>query len=369
MQAAYGRLYGQPSYARWNRRAATHARQIASRAARLSRFRNRTRGMRFRSGQGVTSEHDVRTIYRRKRMPRFKRKRWAKKIKLHKQLNLQGAGSRTQLFNLSKTFSNDTNGNQGIASFCLYGLRSDSTDAADQPSDSTDYQDIYNIHNHEYSWVGDPTAAGGVTVPATTKIYFQSGVLDLTIRNTSQEIVSTGPTVYGDATNTLEVDIYEMICSKKFVQYDDGVTMSQWGSLQTYINECENEMRGVNNLNALDYRHRGATPFDATQFLARAGCKILKKKKYKIGWGSSITYQMRDPKNRVMQRVNMANNGGCNKPGWTRFVYVVFKAVPGYTVGSASVGDIQERISCGVTRKYMYKIPNATEKRASRYII
>ncbi len=299
------------------------------------------------SGVGVTFENDRQGVYRRKRMPTKYKRRWKRLIRLDNAIDLKKSGSRTFVFNKTATSSNNNSARHGETSVPLYSAQ----------SDFSEWSDLHYIGINEQDGT-DPTAAEGLTLHPTTKLYFQSAVLDLTIRNTSHNNdVPTVPSV------PLEVDIYEITSSKKWMERD-AASLVKYNSLSSIFQEGQGDRLGINNLNAADYRDRGMTPFDCTAAVAQYGLRILKKTKYRIGPGNTITYQMRDPKNRVTTLNTLKDMVGGNKPGWTKTLYVVFKATPGFTIGSGE-GQETEQIKIGMTRKYMYKIANATEKRVS----
>jgi hypothetical protein len=289
-------------------------------------------------------------------MPRRKRKKWRRLLRLNDAIDLKKCGSRTYVFNKA-TFNENTNPlNHGVIDIPLYSAH----DAGESYRN-----DLHYIGENENELI--PTAAHGVTVHPSTKVFFRSAVLDLTIRNSSTRITSVSPEV-GTLEGTLEVDIYLLTSSKKWCEFDEATqALKEYGSIGQIFDEAETDISGINNQGAADYRKRGMTPWDSTYALARYGVKVLKKTKYRISAGNTITYQMRDPKNRVLSYQQLSEAAGGNKPGWTKWVYIVYKLVPGLTVGTA-VDEYRTRLDVGITRKYMYKIENGTEKRVSHYV-
>ena len=113
---------------------------------------------------------------------------------------------------------------------------------------------------------------------------------------------------------------------------------------------------------------RGCTPFEKTKALAEFRVKIWRKTKYFLKPGQTLTYQTRDPKRHsVYKNRILKTDQGFNYPGMTKILFVVYKSVPGITVGSGA-GQTQEQISYGVTRKYMYKVEVLQEDRSIRVI-
>lgn len=304
-----------------------------------------------RSGNGVTSQHDARWVYRKKSMPRRKKKVWRSFVKKVHAVAEKDNGTRTIVFNKFVQFTNSTSNRQAFGTVCLYGMRSDS---------NTLYDDVYNMVSFENA--ASPTDALGVTVWNSTKWLFQSGVLDLTLNNQS--------TYYNGSTYSLsgvmEIDVYEIMCKKdsglysnRFVSLDDVFSYYSGTSYTPIIGNAVSLL-----LSQLTMASRGATPFDFPQALSHVGIKILNKKKYFVSAGNSITYQYRDPRRHVIKRSEALENAGFNEPGVTRCLLVIGKLAPGLTIGTTT-GTYQEVINVGVTRKYMYKIEGVNEDRSA----
>ena len=193
------------------------------------------------SGRGVTFEDDRAHIYRKRRMPRRKRRRWVRKVKLNRVLDLKAAGSQTQVFNNRFSNSNNTNGIQGVIDFALYSATN---------LTRTELDDLRTLAVRE-----NATPSAGIAIAPTTKIYFQSAVLDMTIQNTSFKNDATT-----EFAGTLELDIYEVVSKSKWAEYDSSSALTQYGSWSDICVEGMSETSGINNLNKLAYNQRGATP-------------------------------------------------------------------------------------------------------------
>lgn len=324
--------------------AAHRAGRMAALAAGRNRMMTRRRNQ-VKSGQGVTTQYDRRQIYSKKSMPRKKKRIWRKFVKKVHAVAEKELGTRTVLFNSTYTTTSNTVGQQGLVSFALYPLR----------SASGQLNDLFAISGLENT--GDPTSAGGGNVDDTTMYMFQSGILDLTIRNVSD--LQTGAAVFtqtGEA--KIELDIYEVSVRKNARD-----ATGNFNSLVSLIQDGE-IAKTIAVGTGLTYNQRGTTPWDFPVALSKFGIKIWKKTKFFIPNNDTITYQMRDPKRHTVQRRSLTQSEGCNMPGMTRFILIQFKLVPGLTVGSA-VGEYRQRIVTGVTRKYMYKIEGFNDTRDS----
>lgn len=310
-----------PPYRNNWKRFRTIARRVLPYAARgvrtaiqFRRAQQGTSSRRFsRSGIGVTGQHDVRMVYRKRRMPRRKRRVWMRKIKTARAITLKNYGTRTRLFNYTGTIIGENATAQAYAAIAIYGQNG--IDAVVDPA----------MHNYGMAHLGQIFSDEG---EQGNKIMFGSAVMDCTF-------VNSGPAV-------LELDLYDIVwrgrnCGTN-VNNDLGV-----GSTMTTV---------LPGRTAINLNTRGVTPFDLTEFLAQ-GFKILSKKKYLLPPGNTATYQVRDPRNRMVDSGDIHRNNSWARRGLTRFVLLVTKAIP--TSGAAP------QLTYGVTHKYMYKILESNE--------
>lgn len=278
-------------------------------------------------------------------MPFRRKRRWKSFVKKVHFVAEKELGTRSVLMNQQVVVTNVVGGNQLCLTTALYSANS---------TTSTWLNDIYQIGNMENA--SDPTSNAGINIAGSTKFLFQSGILDVTIRNTS---------LYNDGTSlitagNLEVDVYE-IGIKNLAELDS----TTYGHLSALLNwDVAKKIGGTGTNCAISLR--GATPFEFPYAISRFGIKIYKKTKYEINSGNTITYQLRDPRRHVLEAKNMTHTNGFNQPGWTRVVYIIAKLVPGLTVGTGQ-GTYQEQLSVGITRKYTYKVEGANDDR-DRYV-
>lgn len=315
-----------------------------SRSATMTVTRRRRR--RGTSGPGVTTQHDQRMVYRKKNMPRRTKRRWRAFTRRVNFIEEKELGSRTVLFNQNiVSYSDKYTSGSGIMTVALYSQTS-------TYSWLSDLNQIAGLEN-----VGNPTAAAGSTVDQQTKILFQSAVLDITLRNNCIN-PATGAIV---STFQLEVDIYEVTCRKDFVVGASAATI--YATLGLAIDAEQAAERALNGIgSSIRPTDRGATPWECTSALSKLGLKIYKKTKYFIPAGNVITYQMRDPRKHKMTFRDIGTEAGPNRPGLTRWLLINYKMIPGIFL---SATDAQERISVGITRKYMYKVEGVRENRSA----
>lgn len=298
------------------------------------------------SGRGVTFEHDRQFIYKRRRMPYRRKRRWVKFNRRVHAVAEKGLGSRTVVISSNAVYSPPglTASDQPLQGVACYGLYTNKSTIGW-------FNDLNLIAGRENT--GDPTAAAGQTVGGTTKLFFQSGILDMTLRNVSDD----GTDLLPDA--TLEVDLYEM--SIRSGEYDAGGTT--YTQTKEYFRRgaiITNNLGGTAGTSALDIEDRGVTPWDLPAALSRNKIKIWKKTKFFLRSGQTLTYQVRDPKRRVTTIEKLTSTADtCNFRGWTKHIMVIFKFVPGFVTTTTSVPKIQ----AGVTRKYLYKVEGIRDDR------
>lgn len=317
------------------------ARGIAQRAARS--FTMNRRRKQTSSGQGVTTQHDSRLIYRKTRMPAYRRrglKKFYNKVNWAQEKDL---GTQQYLINQLSSFGNSTFGNQCTADLALYSFT----------STTNRFNDMSSVSG---SIAGAVTTPGtGLSVDPSAKVIFQSAILDVTIRNSS--------TLGGLANSAakLEVDIYEISFGQELMESGAAYSALR-GAGQVWAQNASQTFSIGGGGTEILWDKRAVTPFDFSYVLSRFKGKIWRKTKYQLSNGEQITYQMRDPKRRVCTFRELSTQNGMAKPGWTKFLWIVARMAPGLTVGPG-VSEYQEVMDIGSTRKYVFKIENYTEDR------
>lgn len=289
------------------------------------RFQNRMRNSRTRtqnrsgtqSGQGVTTHYDRRQVYRYRKMPRFKKRRFKRYARTFRANLLSNTGNRTRVINQLVSDTTDP-GLQGSLVAHLYGLKGTNT------TYETGCNDLYGIE------VGD------TGISDNAKLFFESAVLDCTITNTSTD--SSNNSYVGP----LEVDVYEIY---HYATSKDANIVSQLQDGYSFTPAIP----GSTKITSIG--ERGVSLFEGFPGLIKTKARIQRKTKYFLPAGQCITYQIRDPKNRMITGVEMNNDAyGYAYPKFTKSVYVIFKTVAGFSTGSVNV-----RCAMGVTRRYTYK--------------
>lgn len=317
------------------------------RAARQYLFQKR-RKKNVSSGVGITTQHDARRVYRKKYMPRKKKARWKSFVRKVNAVAEKELGARQVVFNKLITRFNDQPANHLEVGVCLYG----------QTSTISEWNDLNNISSLENTNTATPDRTKGELTYESTKYMFQSGVLDITVRNASTFQQQDARTLNSSA--KMEVDVYEITMRKPASN-----SVIQFADLGALLATNDNNTEKIDGGSAeISHDLRGVTPFELSFCLSRYGIKIEKKTKYLVPNGEVFTYQVRDPKRHSFVQKDIEQYEGFNRPGVTRVVYFIAKLVPGLTVGNIN-GTYQELLNIGCTRKYLYKIEGNNDDRTA----
>lgn len=264
----------------------------------------------------VTTQYDTKLQYKKKRMPRWKRKAWKRFSQKVTAVNLKSLGTYTRVFN-TQCSNTIFSGQQAVMGAFLYSKAG----KGDLVPKEAGLSDLFTI-------IRQPLSADD-----NFKFHFDSGILDLTLKNNSG--------------NGIEMDLY-------VVSFNED---TQANSFQDAVITAQQETATLNEATkALELSDRGTTLFDFPVLISSLKMKIWSKRKYFIGAQQTMTYQYRDAKNHVVDAINVrsgkanseivANGNGFIYPKLTKGVIMVMKQVPG-SEGSSNV-------AMGVTRKYKY---------------
>lgn len=260
------------------------------------------------NGLGVTNQFDTKWIYRRKRMPAGKRRRWVRALKRNRAMLMTNVGTTSIVFNdtISSSF---TGSNQSHACFHLYGNHGTGFSTEKATNDlSTICSNDTRINEN------------------TEKFIATSAVLDMTFTNTG--------------VTKLEIDVYTMKHMKDSTNSNFANDLNA-AALATVPPGATEPAYTIGS--------RGVTYFQLPM-LGHMGIKIWTKKKYFLAPGEVFTYQIRDPKNRLISTEKVNDSGAYTLKGLTTTVGFIVKSVPGTVATDAS------SYSIGGTRTYAYKI-------------
>lgn len=277
-------------------------------------------------GTGVTSQHDSRTIYRKKRMPRKKKQKWLKFSRKVQAVEEKSKATRSVVFNHQRTLDNSGSLTSQVSDFIpLYSCKSVSTGSA---ADNDIYSDMNRIVSAEFS-----------TSRSVRRLHIMAGILDVTIA--AQTSVTT-PT---------EMDLYYVIFRKD-------VYHGSWGA---FLTEMQSHMPAASG-GQTNFGQIGVTPFEFPTFCSAV--RIIKKEKIVVTPGQIVTRQWRDPKNRNLyskdfRHLNQSflattpilDQDMFAQRNWTKGFFIVAKGTP--TTGSSSR---PVKLEVGFTRTYHYKV-------------
>lgn len=300
--------------------------RLAQRAGRSFTF---TRRKKSTSGRGVTFQRDHELIYRKRRMPRRRKRRWKSFIRKSVAASEKALGSRTVVRN--EQFSFATSGTTG------------------NTNDTVGQVALYPINNGTNEYLKDINRiASDTDIPQTGKLIFQSGVMDLTLTNISSSDDLDRKDI------PMEIDIYEISAGRNFEKAtgDKGlldVFSEGFSDTPTLATSGTDSGLGITT--------RGSTPWDCPQGLSMYKLKIWKKTKYRLSGGQSLSYQMRDPRRHVFEKGYVGELLGSNYPGVTKWLLIIGKPIVGFPVGLLGVTEMR----IGITRKYLYKLKEKNE--------
>lgn len=247
-------------------------------------------------------------------MPWRKKRSWKRFIRKVNAVTHKSLGTVSVVFN-DTILENLTQSFQGWTSCCLYGLRGkNGSPVVNTPNG---YSDMFRIMNSDAS------------IPTTGKIMLKSAVLDTTYTNTG--------------TQPVELDLYEVWYQKDRHAYYD------FDSAQSDAEAATPELPGALTLNM---NSKGATLFDFPQTISNLGMKIMKKTKYFLSPAQSCTYQIRDARNHVLEKMPLIDDSYPNSFAWRK----VSKGIIAIAKLTPSISETTGAITAGYTRKYSYTV-------------
>lgn len=260
-------------------------------------------GKRSSDNGPVTSQYDVRTWYKKKRMPGRKRKNWKKfKSKVHAVLNKEIAPTYF-LYRTTATLSSAVN-QQGWGSLMLYTAY----------GGAAPNNDLYTVSVGLKGALGNQIGA---------KYRFESACLDVLLRN--------------KGTNVALIDVYTVYCRSDLPD-----------NYSSPVNALTTMDANANQDNNADPKivdtDIGYTPFTCPLFCSFF--KVAKKRTLTLSGGAVTELQMRDAKNRKMWGIDYV--GKTAMKGWTKGYVVCVRGA--YDSGAGNTPAVN--IDCAYTRHY-----------------
>lgn len=263
------------------------------------------------SGTGITRQHDVKYQYTKKRMPYKKRRKWVSHVKKVQAVMNKDQGTKTVVFNTTLGSGIIGPGLQQYQFHSLYGC----SGTTSSEIGSADLSKIFT----------NATLTGNTS----QKLTFKSGVMDMTITN--------------NGTAKLEVDVYHL----SYWGESDEPSMNA-AVVSAATNTALPNVNGGAYFTEINLGKRGVTLFDLPNFMRIAKCSVQKKVKYFIEGGDGVTYQIRDPRNRIISEKSvLTSDPQFAIPRITQGICIVFKPTD-YNLWESA--DLQT----AVTRKYSF---------------
>lgn len=273
---------------------------------------------------GVTQQRDARTTYRRKRMPRRKRKRWVSFSRKVRAVVQKDLATLTRVLSTTMdfaTYSPVSSTQQAYGMVHLNGIMGKAKTGGITDNE-IGTRDLY-----------DCGLVASTPTTSAQKVRMKASILDLTMTNTSKD--TSGNTA------TLEVDLYHVVYKgRKNLRSD----------LSSVFTDAANVTAGSMTLN-----DRGVTPFEIPEVMSLTGMTILKKTKLFIGYGQTATYQLRDPKNHWIDNALLGQGATSSsseinyaKSGLTQSIIFIVKTCPGFIVNP--------KLTVGATRAYHWTV-------------
>lgn len=217
--------------------------------------------------------------YRRKSMPRRKRRRYVKSVRRFRSMLYKNVPNSTQIFNNFYTAAAAIN-KQAYASVCLGPMN--------------------GILRNGRPWMNDLNQVAGTLTAAVAGAYNNSQIM---LDNQTIDIYLYNPST----TRTVDIDVY-MFVPRKIVS----------DQTQDAFVRCTNAITSVPNTaflpNALLADSVGVTPFQGSNWCSEF--KILYKKKILLSPGETTTFSYRNNKNYKLNIDEITNN--TYKPGLTK---------------------------------------------------
>lgn len=301
----------------WGQRASSMVAKAAPYVARGVRAYVKARRRSTSTGRMSTFQKDQVQMYRKKRMPKKKRKRWVRLIKQHNALEQNGLGLHTLIITDNNTITS------------LVGSQ-DVIELGAMTNNGPVLAPRHNRLNH-LSQLSD-----NETAQATQKFNMVSYRQDITIANSG--------------TSVCEIDIYTIVPIKK------GINST------TEDTAIEFWQKGYANANAMNLDPKptifdlGASPFSSRYFSQHF--KIVKVKRVYLGTGNCTSWTISKPGNRQIKMETLQNNATAYIPGMSSCQLIIFRGCP--TAASAAGAAT---LSWNVQTTLNYKLEGDTENR------
>lgn len=218
----------------------------------------------------VTAQHEYTTVYRKKRMPSKRKKAWKRFVRKTQAVNLKEAPLRSFVHAEANNIYAAAN-QCGFYAVSMYG---DAGPARVQGTSTSSGKGSMNQMQTLISNVYSTTATA-------RKIRMESACNEITLKNIS-------------GTNAVVVEMY-YFKARKHLESDSVIPLA----VEDYYADGFNSAEQGFNVGAISAVTHGTTPFQSTLFTRHF--KIWKKVRVQLGGGEVASFQIRDPRNHLIQ--------------------------------------------------------------------
>lgn len=257
----------------------------------------------------LSTQHDVVNRYRKKRMPRRRRRRWVGFVRKVRAVEL--AAQPLQFYGLART--ERLTGAVNVQTYAGYMLGGTSV---------TNNDELYQIFQQAYNTISVSDAAEHI-------IFMKSISLDIQLTNS--------------ATTGAVVDVYKLLCRK---------SISTATAPAAQFTAALGELASPSGGGTVTTTNASITAFDAPNFCSY--WKILNKKEILLGAGQTTTMQLRNAKNKRIDG-KVLNTSPQALPGYTMCYLFMIRGAPELNAGLSRLAATD--ITFGIQYNLKYAIP------------
>ncbi len=285
---------------------------------------------------GTTGQRDDKIGYRKRSMPKYKRKQWKKFVQKVSAVTLKDRGLQILKLEYGINQSVAANGQQWMFAH-LYGQAFTATSGPEcGHRDLNRIATLANTRSQDYVKNVGGNANPELQDKGRSNIRMQSAVLEITITNT------------GD--HTMIFDIYH-IWYKKNNTAPSATDAYSWALAQAVPLQDGSES-AVTDLVVNNLAEYGCSLFDVPTFLSKLGATVKSMRQVQITAGGVHTMQIRDPKNYNINLWNKIQQSGVNYSG-----YVDPKLTESYfIIGRNPKIDVSTAFNVRADRTYRFTV-------------
>lgn len=225
-----------------------------------------------------TFQHDVQPLYRRRPMPRRRRRRWIRRKRgFDNMLNM-----RVPMRTFVKTTTHFLGAGTDSQQF-EYSIAGGSLTTVGDREGNDDLNDIANLSRNT-----TPNADASIVA---NKVFLKSVQLETIIRNLSDVLVF--------------LDVYRIYARKDTASVDFSTTYDEPVDIRQILTRGASDQAPVGGVNTVNLLNHGATPFQISRFCSLF--KIVSKTRYRLEPGSTVQIHMNRRYNRTYDFSKMRN--------------------------------------------------------------